>query len=174
METFFVSQSLTNVLFLHLNSSITSKHVFIAVGDFRARKKTFETRYFRFNFPRSTQAKVKFPRPRRPSRQIHHPRAQKIVKRPGFPGECWSFNLIGALRHDNTGHNSSFLFATRLNTRRHERNFSRKEAKHFLVRQNKWGGGGIRPHERIENTLRNWNVSTTRTKDSSVFSDLTP
>ena len=39
METFFVSQSLTNVLFLHLNSSTPSKHVFIAVGDFRARKK---------------------------------------------------------------------------------------------------------------------------------------
>ena len=86
----------------------------------------------RSNFPDREDLPVKFTTPR----------AQKIVKRPGFPGGCWSFDLIGALRHDNTGHNSSFLFATRLNTRRHERNFLRKEAKHFLVRQNKEGGFG--------------------------------
>ena len=73
---FFVSQSLTNVLSLPLNSSILSKHVFIATSDFGARKrKSLQAWHFWFNFPYPTQVKVKFPTLR----------AQEVVKCPGFP-----------------------------------------------------------------------------------------
>ena len=72
---FFVSQSLTNVLSLPLNSSISSKHVVIAISDFGARKrKSLEAWHFWFNFPHPTQVKVKFPTPR----------AQEMVKCLGF------------------------------------------------------------------------------------------
>ena len=44
LKTFFpVSQSLTNAISLPLIYSISSKHVFIAVSDFSARKKKIET-----------------------------------------------------------------------------------------------------------------------------------
>ena len=63
LKTFFVSQSLTNAISLPLNSSISFKHVFYGCySDFGAQKKSFETGLFRFNFPHSTQAKVRFPR----------------------------------------------------------------------------------------------------------------
>ena len=86
---FFISQAFTNAISLPLNSSISSKHVFIAVSDFGARKKSFETWQFRFSFPYATNAKVKLPTPGKTLPvKFPTPRAQKIVKCPGFaPGE---------------------------------------------------------------------------------------
>ena len=60
----FERQSLTNAISLPLIFSISSKHVFIAVSDFCARKKnSFKTCHFRSNFRHPTQAKVNSPRP---------------------------------------------------------------------------------------------------------------
>ena len=59
---------------LPLNSSISSKHVFIAVSDFGAKKKkkSSEALHFLFNFPHPIQTKVKFSTPERPYHQISH------------------------------------------------------------------------------------------------------
>ena len=72
---FFVSQSLTNVLSLPLNSSISSKHVVIAISDLGDRKKKITgSLTLLVQFPHPTQVKAKFPTPR----------AQEIVKCTGF------------------------------------------------------------------------------------------
>ena len=49
---------------LPLNSSISSKYVFIAVSDFGAKEeKSFETLHFRFDFLHPAKTRVKFPTP---------------------------------------------------------------------------------------------------------------
>ena len=80
---------------LPLNSSMSSKRVFISVSDFgdkkkkkQKNKKTFETLHFRFNFPHYTQAKVKFPHLGRPYKSKSNSSLPRHRKCSQMPGVC--------------------------------------------------------------------------------------
>ena len=67
-----------------------SEYMIIAVSDFSAKKKLFETLHFLFNFPHPAETKVKFPTPR----------AKRVVKCPWFArgcGGCRSITLISSI-----------------------------------------------------------------------------
>lgn len=86
---------------LHLSSSIAYKHMFIAVGDFGARKNwSLEMWHFRFNFPHPTQAKVKFPISRRHSPLLG-------VFRGVVEVSILSVHNIGARRRNNNSNNNN-------------------------------------------------------------------
>ena len=80
-----------------LKSSVSSKHVFLAVSYFGTRKqKSFETWAFQFNFPHPTQTEFKFPTSWK-ALSVKFPLGPGIEDSLAGGWGCWSFHLIGAL-----------------------------------------------------------------------------